>query len=62
MPHIELSRVCYDYAGNDGPVTALSEVSFDVAASEFLCIVGRSGCGKTTLLNIVAGFLRPTAG
>jgi len=54
MPHIELSRVGYDYAGTDGPVTALSAVSFDVAASEFLCIVGRSGCGKTTLLNIVA--------
>src|SRR6266704_4723001 len=62
MPHIELSKVGYAYAGTDGPVTALSEVSFDVAASEFLCIVGRSGCGKTTLLNIVAGFLRPTAG
>ena len=62
MAHIELARVSYAYAGNNGAVAALSEVSFDVAASEFVCIVGRSGCGKTTLLNIAAGFLKPTGG
>jgi NitT/TauT family transport system ATP-binding protein len=43
-------------------VLALRDVSFGVGESEFLCVVGRSGCGKTTLLNIVAGFLRPTKG
>ena len=62
MREIELVKVGYEYAGASGPVTALREVSFDVGASEFLCLVGRSGCGKTTLLNLVAGFLPPTRG
>ena len=62
MRHIEIVKVGYEYAGAAGPVTALREVSFDVGASEFLCLVGRSGCGKTTLLNLVAGFLPPTRG
>lgn len=41
---------------------ALSDVSLTIQANEFLSIVGRSGCGKTTLLNIVAGLLKPTEG
>jgi len=62
MPHIEISQVSYEYASAEGPVTALRDVSFGIDTSEFLCLVGRSGCGKTTLLNLVAGFLRPGAG
>ena len=62
MRHIEIVKVGYEYAGAAGAVTALREVTFDVGASEFLCLVGRSGCGKTTLLNLVAGFLPPTHG
>src|SRR5881628_2049099 len=62
MDHIEIRRVSYEYAANERAVTALRDVSFGVAESEFVCVVGRSGCGKTTLLNIVAGFLQPTKG
>jgi ABC-type Fe3+/spermidine/putrescine transport system ATPase subunit len=43
-------------------VAALDEVSLEIRRGEFVTVIGPSGCGKTTLLNIVAGFERPTAG
>lgn len=43
-------------------VTALREVNLKIREHDFICVVGRSGCGKTTLLNMLAGFERPTEG
>jgi NitT/TauT family transport system ATP-binding protein len=43
-------------------VSVLEGVNLEVRRGEFVCLVGQSGCGKTTLLNIVAGFLAPTRG
>jgi|JI10StandDraft_1071094.scaffolds.fasta_scaffold35788_2 NitT/TauT family transport system ATP-binding protein len=43
-------------------VEALREISFDVQEGEFCCLLGHSGCGKTTLLNMLAGFEQPTGG
>jgi NitT/TauT family transport system ATP-binding protein len=43
-------------------VRALDGLTLDVAPGEFVCLVGASGCGKTTLLNIVAGLDHPSAG
>ena len=62
MHEIELRNVNYLYETSDRQVPALRDVSLAVEASEFLCIVGQSGCGKTTLLNLVAGFLTPSGG
>ncbi|MDQ7859679.1 MAG: ABC transporter ATP-binding protein [Armatimonadota bacterium] len=41
---------------------ALQDINLTIGANEFVSVVGRSGCGKTTLLNLIAGLLRPTEG
>ena len=50
------------YNSGGGDVVALEEVSLDVADGEFVTVVGRSGCGKTTLLKLTCGLLPPTSG
>src|SRR5207247_10713117 len=62
MHQIELRNISLEYDSADSQVTALQDVSFSVEPAEFLCVVGQSGCGKTTMLNVVAGFLKPTKG
>src|SRR5699024_10111625 len=44
------------------PYTAIADTTLDVAAGEFVSVVGPTGCGKSTLLNIGAGLLRPSQG
>jgi len=45
-----------------GNLLVLDNISFSLYENEFLCICGPTGCGKTTLLNIIAGFIPPTSG
>src|SRR5438034_7813472 len=45
-----------------GDITALGDISLDVADGEFVCFLGPSGCGKTTLLRAIAGLDPQTAG
>ena len=60
---IRVERVCKIYRSRDGTdVEALRDVSFTVARGEFVSIVGQSGCGKSSLLKILAGLLPKTAG
>jgi putative ABC transport system ATP-binding protein len=46
----------------DGRTAVLDGLSFDIAEGEFVMVYGKSGCGKTTLLNILGGLDRPTSG
>ncbi len=50
------------YRKNGKDLVVFKDFSFEVQTGEFLSLVGPTGCGKTTLLNIIAGLERPTAG
>jgi NitT/TauT family transport system ATP-binding protein len=45
------------YQTPDGPVEALSDITFEVRPAEFIAVIGPSGCGKTTLFHIIGGLL-----
>ena len=48
--------------GYKAPSTIIEKVSLDIRAGEILSLVGKSGCGKTTLLNMIAGLVKPWRG
>lgn len=60
--HLELSAVGIDFPTPKGPFTALQDVNLKIAKGEFISLIGHSGCGKSTVLNIVAGLYQATTG
>lgn len=61
-PTIEIAGLSKTFGTAGAQVTVLDSIHLTVARNEFVSLVGRSGCGKTTLLNIIAGLDRPSAG
>jgi len=59
---LTVEDVSKSYWRPDGRLPVLDRVSFEVRQREFVCLVGASGCGKTTLLKLVAGLEQATAG
>ena len=60
--HLELSQVGIDFPTPKGPFTALTDVNLKIEKGEFISLIGHSGCGKSTVLNIVAGLHQATTG
>ena len=58
---IELRGVCFKYGGPEAP-NILSNITLNLAPGRMVAFVGRSGCGKTTLIKLIAGLLEPTEG
>ncbi len=59
---LSLHNIVKNYTAGDTTVTALKDVSLNFRKSEFVSVLGQSGCGKTTLLNIIGGLDRYTSG
>ena len=59
MSFVTIDRASFTYQGGEAVV---DKVDWTISEGEFHCLVGRSGCGKTTLLKIAAGLLLPTEG
>jgi taurine transport system ATP-binding protein len=62
MPQLSIRGLSIHYATRGGVLTALSGIDLEIGDGEFVVALGASGCGKTTLLNAIAGFLEPGEG
>lgn len=59
---LKLKNITKEYQSGDTKVMALKGIDIEFRDSEFVSILGQSGCGKTTLLNIIGGLDRYTNG
>ena len=59
---LEITHVCKKYTDGSSHHEVLSDISLTVREGDFLVILGQSGCGKTTLLRLMGGFLKPDSG
>ena len=62
MPTLDIRQLGVRYATKTGTVDALSNINLTMRDGDFVVAIGASGCGKTTLLSCIAGFLPPTEG
>ncbi len=62
MSIVRLAGVDKTFGNGDGAVRALGSVDLQIERGEFVCLIGASGCGKSTILNLVAGLEAPSAG
>ena len=60
--YLNISRVDMDFTRNGVTNPVLRDINLDVMRGEFISLIGHSGCGKSTVLNIVAGLLKASSG
>src|SRR5260370_28087387 len=61
-PHVAIRGVTKRFAVGDDEVEALLRIDVTIQQGQLVCLIGASGCGKSTMLRIVAGFEEPTTG
>ncbi|MBU1311432.1 MAG: ATP-binding cassette domain-containing protein, partial [Gammaproteobacteria bacterium] len=60
--HLQLSQLGISFPTPKGPFVALQNVNLEIGKGEFISLIGHSGCGKSTVLNLVAGLLQASSG
>lgn len=60
--YVQLESVNMTFDTKKGTFNALHNINLDIKEGEFVSIIGHSGCGKSTVLNLIAGLLSPTSG
>ena len=59
MPHLEVKNVSFTY---DGKENTIEDINITLEQNELVCLLGVSGCGKTTLFNVISGLNKPKSG
>ena len=60
--YVQLENINMSFTTKKGVFNALNNINLDIKEGEFISIIGHSGCGKSTVLNLIAGLLTPTSG
>jgi nitrate/nitrite transport system ATP-binding protein len=60
--HVEIQHLTKSFDGRNGRYTAVRDVNLTIGRGEFVTLIGHSGCGKSTVMNIIAGLQAPTSG
>ncbi|MBI2761237.1 MAG: ABC transporter ATP-binding protein [Chloroflexi bacterium] len=60
--HVTIEHLTKTFQGRNGDYTAVRDVNLEIGRGEFVTLIGHSGCGKSTVMNIIAGLEQPTSG
>ena len=60
--HLNIDHISMEFPTPDGPYMALKDVDLEIREGEFVSLIGHSGCGKSTVLNVVAGLYKASNG